>query len=194
MFRRGFKSQCERRAVEIRRTLSLDPTDPLHAETLARHLEITVWADNQINGVPKKDLNVLNSPEAECWSALTIRKGTHHVIVYKHSQSPPRVNSVIMHELAHIMLGHELISAGLTKEKHLIPSNYNQEQEDEADWLGGTLLLPRPALVLIRKNKIPDEVAMKEYQVSKEMLTWRIRMTGVDYQMAHARRKKFNRR
>ncbi len=96
-----------------------------------------------------------------------------------------------MHELSHIMLGHELASAGMTEDGHLIPSNYDQDQEDEADWLGGTLLLPRPALLAIRRAELTDDQAMFEYQVSSQMLTWRFRMTGVDYQIANARKKRF---
>jgi Zn-dependent peptidase ImmA (M78 family) len=96
---------------------------------------------------------------------------------------------VVIHELSHIMLGHELASAGMTEDGHLIPSNYDREQEDEADWLGGALLLPRPALLVIRRRRITDAQAMLEFQVSQKMLTWRFRMTGVDYQLANAQKK-----
>ncbi len=72
-----------------------------------------------------------------------------------------------------------------------LPSNYDQDQEDEADWLGGTLLLPRPAMLAIRRTGLTDDGAMFEYQVSRQMLTWRFRMTGVDYQLANARKKRF---
>lgn len=88
-----------------------------------------------------------------------------------------------MHELSHIALGHELHSASLSNDGHLIPSNYNQDQEDEADWLGGTLLLPRPALLRIRREGLSDGQAMAKFQASEEMLKWRFRMTGVDYQL-----------
>lgn len=70
-----------------------------------------------------------------------------------------------------------------------MPTNYDQDQENEADWLAGTLLLPRPALLRIRCRRMSNETAMKHYQVSHEMLTWRFRMTGVDYQIANARRR-----
>jgi len=94
-----------------------------------------------------------------------------------------------MHELAHIILGHELTSASLTEDGHFVPTTYDQDQEDEADWLAGTLLLPRLALLRIRRMGISDEQAIEEYSVSQQMLTWRFRMTGVDYQLQNARRK-----
>jgi len=110
-------------------------------------------------------------------------------VLFNSSQSAPRVNSVIMHELAHIVLGHELHSASLTDDGHLVPSNYSQDQEDEADWLGGTLLLPRPALLQIRREALSDAAAMSKFLASEEMLRWRFRMTGVDYQLGYGRRK-----
>ena len=119
------------------------------------------------------------------WSAFTMRVGTEHLVVFNSAQSPPRINSVLMHELAHITLGHELHDAQVSDDGHLIPSNYNQDQEDEADWLGGTLLLPRPALLKIRWQNLTDVQAMELYQASEDMLKWRFRMTGVDYQLGH---------
>ena len=89
-----------------------------------------------------------------------------------------------MHELSHIILGHELAQAFLMEDGSLVPGNFDQNQEDEADWLAGTLLLPRPALLSIRSQNIPDDVACDQYLVSREMLTWRTRMTGVDYQLS----------
>lgn len=189
MLRRGFKSQCERRSTEIRKSLGLSADKPLSAFDLARNDAVTVWGADEIDGLEQSDLDQLMRIDPESWSAFTLRQDTYHLIVFNPAQNKPRLNSVVMHELAHIMLGHALVSAGLTKDGHLIPSNYDQEQEDEANWLGGTLLLPRPALLQIRHKNLSDEVAMSTFMVSKEMLKWRFRMTGVDYQIANARKK-----
>jgi Zn-dependent peptidase ImmA (M78 family) len=89
-----------------------------------------------------------------------------------------------MHELAHIVLGHELAEACMLEDGSLVPGNFSQEQEDEADWLAGTLLLPRPALLAIRARQLSDTDACAAYLVSRDMLNWRIRMTGVDYQFS----------
>jgi Zn-dependent peptidase ImmA (M78 family) len=94
-----------------------------------------------------------------------------------------------MHELAHIILGHELSSATLTDGGHFVPSNYDQDQEDEAAWLGGTLLLPRPALLWMRRQRLSDEEAATHFGVSPDLLRWRIRMTGIDYQLTAAARR-----
>jgi len=190
LLRRGFKSQCERRSAELRRGLGLTPDSPLSAMDVARQLEVTVWDAADVDGLSEGDLRQLTGTDAESWSGLTLRIRDRHLVIFNPAQSRPRINSVLMHELSHIMLGHELASAGMTCDGHLIPSNYDQDQEDEADWLGGTLLLPRPALLAIRHAGLADDQARQEYQVSKEMLAWRLRMTGVDYQIAHARNKR----
>jgi Zn-dependent peptidase ImmA (M78 family) len=188
LLRRGFKSQCERRSAEIRKSLGLTPDAPLRGMSLAPLVGATVWNESEVEGLPSEDLVQLTQTDKNSWSAFTLRIGANHLVVYNSSQSPPRINSVIMHELAHITLGHELHDAHLSESGHLVPSNYNQEQEDEADWLGGTLLLPRPALLKIRRQGMQELQAMQHYQASEEMLKWRIRMTGVDHQLGYLKK------
>lgn len=187
MLRRGFKSQCERRSVEIRKSLGLRNDDPLRGVVLAPQFGTTVWSEKDIDGLSTLDLRQLTEIDGKGWSAFTLRVRTRHLVLYNSSQSAPRINSVIMHELAHIALGHELHSASLSDEGHMLPSNYSQDQEDEADWLGGTLLLPRPALLRIRREGLDDDDATRIYQASEDMLRWRFRMTGVDYQLGYRR-------
>lgn len=189
MLRRGFKSQCERRSVEIRKSLGLAHDDPLHGVDLAHQFGATIWNERDVVGLPELDLRQLTAVDGRSWSAFTLRIGNRHLVLFNSSQSAPRINSVIMHELAHIALGHELHSASLTDDGHLVPSNYSQDQEDEADWLGGTLLLPRPALLRIRRDGLSDAAAMEKFQTSEEMLKWRFRMTGVDYQLGYRRKR-----
>lgn len=186
-FRRGFKSQCERRAVEYRRQLGLVNTDPLSAEVLAEHLGVTVWSTQDIAALSANDMQVLNDERDDSWSALTMRIGTADLVLFKPVTSTGRRNNVIMHELSHIILGHELAEACILEDGSLVPGNFNQDQEDEADWLAGTLLLPRPALIAIQSRRTPKHVACDHYQVSGEMLTWRTRMTGVVHQMKRRR-------
>lgn len=181
-FRRGFKSQCERRSVEIRKDLGLPKVAPLNAFDLAQHYDIKVWSTNEITGLSAEDKNNLTMEDNDSWFALTIRMGIHNLVIYKDGQSSPRINSVVMHELSHIILGHELAEACILADGSLVPSNFNQDQEEEANWLGGTLLLPRPALLHIRRNQLSNNIVRDEFGVSEDMLKWRIRMTGVDYQ------------
>ncbi len=189
MLRRGFKSQCERRSVETRKRLALTSVCPLSGFKLAADLQISVWNLEDIDCIETRDVTQLTQTDSDSWSALTLRLSDNYFVVYNPSQSESRINSVVMHEMSHIMLGHELVAAGMTSDGHLIPSQYDQDQEDEADWLAGTLLLPRPALMHVRKKGLSDVEIRNNYKVSNDMLQWRIRMTGVDYQLANANRR-----
>ena len=186
-FRRGFKSQCERRAVEFRKQFGLTDHEVLSADRLAKELRVTVWTTTEVKGLTPETLLVLNDESDQSWSALTLRLGTHHLIIHKPVSSKGRRNNVIMHELAHIILGHELATACILEDGSLVPGNFDQDQEDEADWLAGALLLPRPALLSIRRRQLLDDAACKEHLVSLDMLNWRLRMTGVDYQLSRRR-------
>ena len=116
-----------------------------------------------------------------------MRLGAAHRVVHKPVSSKGLRNNVVMHELAHIILGHELAKACILEDGSLVPGNFDQDQEDEADWLAGALLLPRPALLSIRRRRLSDRDACEEHLVSPEMLKWRFRMTGVDYQLSRRR-------
>lgn len=178
-FRRGFKSQCERRSTEYRKKLGLEPDEPLSADQLAEYLGVSVWRTGDVIGLTADDRKTLNSSNDNSWSALTMRILGRDLIIYKPVRSQKRVNSVIMHELSHIILGHELSDPCILDDGSLVPKNYDQEQEDEANWLAGTLLLPRPALLSIIGRGLSYVQACDEYEVSKQMLIWRNRMTGV---------------
>jgi len=186
-FRRGFKSQCERRAVEFRKQFGLSDHDALSAERLARELRVTVWSTSDVGGISQDALSVLSDETDQSWSALTMRLGTDHLVVHKLVTSKGRRNNVVMHELAHIILGHELAEACILEDGSLVPGNFDQDQEDEADWLAGALLLPRPTLLSIRRRRLSDAAACEEHLVSSEMLKWRFQMTGVDYQISRRR-------
>ncbi|MEH6476594.1 MAG: ImmA/IrrE family metallo-endopeptidase [Sneathiella sp.] len=189
MFKHGFKAQSERRSVEYRKKLGINADDPLSAFNLADHLNIAVAKASEIEGLAVTDLQQLTVHDAQSWSALTISSGLQSVVIYNCSQSPPRVNSVVMHELSHVILGHELSDPSYVEGEVLLAGNYNKSDEAEADWLGGALLLPRPALLRLRSDNLSDLEVTEKYGVSVDMLQWRVRMTGVEKQMYHSRRK-----
>lgn len=60
----------------------------------------------------------------------------------------------------------------------MLVRNYDKEQEDEADWLAGCILLPRVALISIVKGGLDAEGAAAKYGVSTRMLTYRLAISG----------------
>ena len=56
--------------------------------------------------------------------------------------------------------------------------HWDQEMEDEADWLSSVLLVPEEAaLFIVRRGWSIAEAATK-YGVSGEMIQWRVNATG----------------
>ena len=179
MYDRGFKSWCERVALQQRVDLQLLPTDPLDPLALASHLDVVVWTANQVPGVENKDLRVLTEQDADSWSAVTLCTGTKDVIIVNPKHRNGRRASDIMHELAHLIIGHEPARVDVTEDGLLILNTFSQKQEDEAKWLSGCLLLPRPALLAIRRHRLDESVAAKRFGVSVPMLIYRMRVLGL---------------
>jgi Zn-dependent peptidase ImmA (M78 family) len=71
----------------------------------------------------------------------------------------------------------------MTPKSGLAIRTHNDEQEEQANWLAGALLLPREALLGIRRRGMLDEDACREYGVSAAMLKFRLNVTGVDVQL-----------
>jgi len=187
VFERGFKTWCEKYAVEKRRTLGLAPTAPLNAIALAKHLGVRVWTPHDVPGLSAHSLSVLlrnDGVTPSCWSAVTLVVGDKVVVILNSSHSPARQASDLTHELAHRIRGHEAQEVAVSEEGLMLLKSYDKAQEDEADWLSGSLLLPRDALISIKRRNLDDETASVQYGVSMKMLIYRMSMTGVNRQFA----------
>jgi hypothetical protein len=64
----------------------------------------------------------------------------------------------------------------------------NPEQEEEATWLAGCLLLPRPLLLREAYAGTSAEAIADKYQVSQHMARFRLNTSGVLLQARRARR------
>jgi hypothetical protein len=181
MLRRGFKTWCESTSVQIRRNLGLEPAAPLAPELLAPSLRADVWSLEEISGLAPDVATRLRTAHASSWSAITLPGLERFVIIYNPAHSHERRASDLMHELSHLLLEHEPGNVffgpnGLALRTH------NQDQEDEARWLSGCLLLNRECLFLVRKKRWTVEEACRYFGVSTEMLVYRQQMSGVDRQ------------
>lgn len=186
MFERGFKAWCERFAAQKRSDLGLRPSEPLDAFLLAKHLGIKVITPLEVPGLAPEDLTVLHRNDGKtpsCWSAVTIVKGDKVIVVLNGSHSKARQASDLMHELAHRIRGHQSQELEVSSEGLMFLKTYEKAQEDEADWLAGCLLLPRDALISIKRDRLGPEQAAARYGVSQRMLTYRLAMTGVNRQL-----------
>ena len=190
MFHRGFKKWCENAALQQRRLLGLRPTDALDPRALARHLGIAVWSPADVPGLDAESLRILVHEDRDAWSAVTIRVGVQHVIVLNSSHSGGRPASDLAHELSHLLIGHVPARVDITEDGFLMLNTFDRNQEDEAAWLAGCLLLPREVLMMIRRQRLELRAAVQRYGVSQDMLGYRLRMTGVDTEFARARTRR----
>jgi len=181
VFERGFKSWCERLSLELRKELGQRPTDPLDPRALASHLGIAVMTTRDFPELSEVSRKVLEAPDAE-WSAVTLDGSSSKLIILNHTHSVRRQSSDLMHEIAHHLLEHKPSGVEISQKGLLILENYSRKQEEEADWLAGCLLLPRPALVHIHKRMSDHETAAASYVVSVAMLRYRLDVSGVNYQ------------
>jgi len=182
MARRGFKSWCEEVAARYRTRLGMTRSDPLDPLTLANHLTVRLVDPRKLDGLSEGSLRVLLRDDPSAWSAVTLCDGARRMIVYNPANAPQRRSNDIMHELSHLIIGHEAPKAFHSHEFGLMLRHYDAEQEEEADLLGATLLLPREALLKIRFQPIPEDVAAREYGVSRRLLTMRLNTSGVNRQ------------
>lgn len=177
-FRRGFKTDAERIAERCRVELGLKDFQPLSSFLLAKHLQLQVITPAEIPGLETRHLDeLLTGSGASNWSAVTIGRDRPTMIIYNSSHSNSRTESNIMHESAHVLLGHVMgeidTSLGLALRK------YDPVQEMEAEWLGGCLQLPTPALkkYFVFGSHSVEQIA-ENFTASVQMVKYRLGVTG----------------
>ena len=184
---RGFKSRCEEIARSVRAELDIPPPAPLSADTLAGHMGVLVWSVTQL-GISGDDIEQLTVVDGEAWSAITVEAARREAIIINPSHKSGRYSSDVMHELAHLMLAHEPSTMYFVGDGELALRGFKKDIEDEANWLAGVLLLPREALVSIRRRRLPDVKASEMYGVSGQMLNFRMNVSGVNRQFSPRRK------
>lgn len=182
--RRGFKAEAERLADRTRAGMGLSPRDPVRIRDLARHMDVEVIGADQL--VERARLEELEMLQPGSFSAATFHlPDGRTVAVCNPCSDPGRTNSDIAHELAHILLNHDVREiqqlAGYTF------LTCDPEQEAEANWLGGCLLLPRPLLLREVYADATAESLAAKYEVSLPMARFRLNASGVLLQAQRSR-------
>lgn len=185
--RRGFKAWCERTSTEIRQSLGLADTPYFEPELLARQIGVHIIDINELPDLGDKSIYQLTAADPKSWSAITVHAGDQRVTVLNPSHPLARQRNSLTHELAHVVLNHSLAGVGISPEGVLIQQSCDPEQEEEADWLSATLLVPRDLLVSAYFREQDESSCAELFGVSKDLMSWRLRMTGV---LAQARRKR----
>ena len=129
----------------------------------------------------------LLADEPSSFSAVTVFHGAHRLIVHNDAHHLYRQNSNIAHELSHALLFHEPTPAL----DDLGSRYWNQNIEDEANWLAGVLLMTEDATLHAVRRAWSMQHIGESFGVSPQMATWRINSTGARKRVArgpHMRR------
>ena len=173
--RRGFRKEAEEYAVEFREELNLSEIAPLSAIQLAEHLLIPITKLTELFAADHSVTRQLSGRNSAQFSATAIGDGSFRHIVFNNLLHGNRINSSIMHEVAHVILGHPP-TPPLTENGH---RNLDKTLELEADHLAFTLLVPKPAALYAYENFATNADAAQHYGVSPSLLALRYRLCDV---------------
>ena len=173
--RRGFKTQAERLAHQIRSEMGARALSGLDAAALATHAGADVRRADELTSLNK--LKALEALQPGAFSACTFHVGGRPIIVYSPLASYGRTQSDLAHEISHILLGHDVQTVQQLDGVSFFTCDPDEEQE--ANWLAGCLLLPRNLLLQVVRRGLSAEDIAQEYGVSLPMAEFRIRATGV---------------
>jgi Zn-dependent peptidase ImmA (M78 family) len=162
---------------------------------LAEHAAVTV--DQLVKHVGARLINAeklvdlaqlheLENIQAYAFSAATFDVNGKKVIVTNPLRSDGRLASDIAHEVSHLILKHQLSEV---RELAGMPfRTCEPDEQEQATYLGGTLLLPRPLLIRAARRGLGPEAIAQKTGTTIEMARWRYNGTGIARQMAAMRR------
>lgn len=172
--RRGFKNEAQKIANEVRAEMGLSALDRLDPWQVAEYLDIPILGLSDFQADAPFAAHYFSVNEPESFSAVTVFYGYKRTIVHNDSHAPVRQVSNVAHELGHALLMHPPTPAlndyGCRE--------WNQDIEDEANFLGPLLLVSDYAAVQIVLRGMSHEDAAQMYGVSVALLRLRLNMSG----------------
>lgn len=185
--RRGFPTEANWIASDVRAELGLEPEDRLDPLTLADALDIPVTRMSELRREAPRVVAYFSGPQQGAFSAMTLFCGRRRTIIHNDAHSPARQVSNITHELSHGLLLHPrtppLDAVGLRASDRAL--------EEEAGWLTGALLISEASALLIAERGWSVETAATHYGVSQRMVQFRLNVTGAPRRVgARVRRRK----
>lgn len=159
--------------------MGLGPMEKLDPWALADKMGALVFGADELD-MPVDHAAQLLKRDPDSWSGMTLVEDDILVIVLNSSHHRRRQCSTLMHELAHAILDHTPASVQISDAGMVLLSDYSDDQEEEADWLGAALLLPQAALLHHRSAGLSVPDIARLFGVSDDLCHWRCRMTGVE--------------
>ncbi|MEU1183778.1 ImmA/IrrE family metallo-endopeptidase [Streptomyces sp. NPDC005820] len=154
-------------AQEERAGLGLGPRDPLDPYALAEKHGISVYTLSNLREADMSDeaFQYFTKHRTSAWSAALVPLGTARVIIENESHQLERRRSNIAHELGHHLLEHSFDSVILGEDHK---RQFNEQQEKQAAFIAGELLVPLAAAERMAFNGWDNERVAAAYGVSKQ--------------------------
>lgn len=174
--KRGFKSRATQLALDVRDELGLSAYQRLDPRDIAEQYGVPVYTVSRLAGACDPDsIDHITNTASRAFSAALVPHGTARIIIDNDSHDAGRRASSLAHEVAHLLLEHEFRSGPLLQDGCRL---HDQEQEDEADWLAGELLLPGVAALRAARAGHTDASIAEEYGISVERARMRMNLSG----------------
>lgn len=177
IYRRGFKAEANRFSAELREELDISPELPLCPWKLARHLLVPILKLSELPDCPEK-YYLINGRGRTEFSATVCYRGTKAFIINNDVHPIKRQASDIAHELAHVLMGHPPLPPFDQEGKR----DFIVEIENEAEWLGPTLLVAEKTAMkaygLIQANQQTLTTLSDEWLVTEEVIQMRMNVVG----------------
>jgi hypothetical protein len=178
--RRGFKANANRISVRLRESLGLRPDAPIDLTAIAARLGITIVPLSSFAAEHTAAVCRLMQIDPSAFSAATLDvEGGKRIILYNDAHELGRQTNSIAHEIAHVLLGHRstlpIDTSGIRA--------LDRDVEDEANWLGSTILISDAAALRILRDHLDTDAACALYKVSAAVLRMRINASGAVIRM-----------
>ena len=170
----GFRSTANRIAEDVRAGVGVHLCARLDPRLVAAQRGCALIALSALRQAAPEAVDHFSTGGRQRFSAFTLVAGEARAIVYNDSNSPARQTSDIAHELAHDLLGHPPGSAV----DPIGCRRWDEDAEDEADWLSATLLVPDEAAIHVARSGLPIAAAAWRFGVSVRLMRWRLNVTG----------------
>jgi Zn-dependent peptidase ImmA (M78 family) len=177
----GRRADCESLALELRAEIKLTAAQRLNPSALARHLGIPVRPlDAFAEATPGAVVQLRSEEELHSFSAVTIMFGRRGMIVYHPDHDRRRHVNSVAHEISHIVLGHEPVPLPLFDSEGQRIS-VRLEEECEADYLAGAILVPRCGVPVAMERCGGDLArAAEHFGIDEGLMEQRRRVYEVD--------------
>lgn len=185
----GFKSEANEIAREVRAELRLAPYDRLDPWQLASHLAIDVVPLSDYRQDAAAAIRHFATIDRSAFSAVTVFSGSARVIVHNDFHAVSRQSSNVTHELSHGLLLHPPAPAL----DALGCRDWDQDLEDEANWLAGALLLPEEAALLVARLELSDAEIAERFRISTPMARFRMNVTAARRRVQRGQRRPLQR-